>query len=381
MDLILWRWSTLVQLTSLVMVSAFFMVLARSVRRAEVRWWVMAWLANVISLSVTVSFWFIQPARMTWFLGAYCAFKIAFVLWLLQGAWVVGRPTTEMLTQRSIVTLAAAYGFICALFIPSIGVLGIVQHLVMAALLIGGALMLGRDWRSIAWLSAGLTIRGTLALVEAAAYWAGLDPAGQVSPIWQERAGWFISMSSSFDAGVEWFLALGCVLAVSERAQRELAASNRYLLLAQEHLRRVADHDPLTSLNNRRTLPDLFQDARPHGAAVLFFDLDGFKQINDVFGHAVGDACLVRFAAAISVSFRPGDAIVRYGGDEFLVIAPGMDLAAAESRVDQLRTRLAVDAEPQVRFSCGFADLPAGGSATAALQAADKAMYQVKRHA
>ncbi|MGE0460553.1 MAG: hypothetical protein AB7Q16_04215 [Vicinamibacterales bacterium] len=58
-----------------------------------------------------------------------------------------------------------------------------------------------------------------------------------------QQAGWFLSATSSLDAGLEWFIALGCVLAISERSQREPAVANRYLLEAQEHLRRLADRD------------------------------------------------------------------------------------------------------------------------------------------
>lgn len=382
MDLQLWRWSTVVQFTSLLMVAGFFLVLGRTSRRAEVRSWVLAWLANAASLGFTVYFWLVQPAGgVGALIAGYAGFKIAFVLWLLQGAWVVGRPGASLLSMRTVITAAAAYGFLCGLFLPSITMLGVVQHVTMTVLLIGGVLALGREWRAIAWLSTGLCLRGALALVEAGAYWVDLNPSGAFASGLGEQASWLLSTTSSFDAGVEWFLALGCALSVSERAQRELALTNRNLLLAQENLRRVADRDPLTALDNRRTLPDVFREVQPVGAAVLFFDLDGFKRINDLHGHAVGDDCLVRFANAVRDSFRPGDAIVRYGGDEFLVVAPGMDLEAAHARVETLRSNLALDVEPRVSFSCGVVELMAGGSPDLALKEADRAMYESRKGA
>ena len=140
-------------------------------------------------------------------------------------------------------------------------------------------------------------------------------------------AGIFLSTSSSFDTAAEWLLVLGCVLAVSDRGRRELQDALRDLVAAQEDLRRLADRDPLTALVNRRSLPEIFRAVQPHGALMLFFDLDGFKKINDVHGHAAGDACLKVFAAALRDSFRPDDHVIRYGGDEFLVVANGLDKA------------------------------------------------------
>ena len=161
---------------------------------------------------------------------------------------------------------------------------------------------------------------------------------------------------------------------------RELIRANADLVLARDEMQAMLDHDQLTGVLSRRALPSMLREAQATGAAVLFFDLDGFKLINDSLGHHIGDDCLQRFARALQESFRAGDNVVRYAGDEFLVIAPDIEADAITARIDALRYRLqcAPPDRPAIRFSVGFAHLPARGDADAVLRAADEAMYRNK---
>lgn len=98
----------------------------------------------------------------------------------------------------------------------------------------------------------------------------------------------------------------------------------------QAQLEHEAAHDPLTELPNRRafTLPLARELERVHysaeSLALLFIDLDGFKQINDWLGHHVGDALLQRFASVLTSEVRPGDMVARLAGDEFTVVLPAL---------------------------------------------------------
>jgi diguanylate cyclase (GGDEF)-like protein len=382
MELALWRWSTAAQLTSLLIVTLFFAVLSRSVRLRELRFWVTAWACNLLALLVTLGFWYLRPPEQLLPLvrPAYAVPKTAFVLLLLQGAWALKHPGQLLIARTPLVAGLLAYATVLLLLPRSVDLLGAVQHSVMTLCFGAGALLLLRPpfVPGLRWLVAGFVLRGVLSGLEAAVYASQLAPEGFLSAL-RPHASLFLAAHSSFDTGAEWLLALGCVLALSERAQRELLRTNAELLGAQEEMRRLADRDPLTALANRRSLPEVFRAVQPQGAMLLFFDLDGFKHINDLHGHRVGDECLKRFAAGLSESFRPGDAVIRYAGDEFLVVASGLDKASLDERVARLRRRLAESGEgPGLRFSVGLAELLPGGRPEAALEAADQAMYRAK---
>jgi diguanylate cyclase (GGDEF)-like protein/PAS domain S-box-containing protein len=119
------------------------------------------------------------------------------------------------------------------------------------------------------------------------------------------------------------------------RAVANTLAAALERLRDEERLRHEALHDPLTGLANRTLLRDRLEHAlarsqRQAGAtAVLFIDLDGFKHVNDVHGHAVGDSVLAVLATRLQTAVRPGDTIARVGGDEFVVICEDVDEKAA----------------------------------------------------
>ena len=384
MELLLWRWSTSVQVTSLVMITIFFWMLGRSIRTAALRWWVRAWVWNLVALAITLFFWFFQPPM--WVLHAvvaplYMGAKTTFVLMLIQGAWAMRRPGRPLIPTRALVGGLATYAALATL-VPTVSWIGVVQHTVMGVLLaVAAAVLILAFDVALLWLASGFAIRGALSLAEAGAYAISAAGPGHVPAKLAGVANIFLSAASSFDSIAEWLLALGCVLAVSEWVQRELLKSNAELLNAQEDLRRLADRDALTGLANRRALPEVLRIAQPTGATLLFFDLDRFKQINDLHGHNAGDETLRRFAAALRESFRPADAVFRYAGDEFLVVANGLDSASVDGRIEMLRDRLrrAAADGPPIEFSVGVAEMPAGGQPDVALNLADEAMYEAKR--
>jgi diguanylate cyclase (GGDEF)-like protein len=152
--------------------------------------------------------------------------------------------------------------------------------------------------------------------------------------------------------------------------------------------RREATIDPLTNVSNRRVFERLCQTwMEPnHPPFVLVVaDVDDFKAINDLHGHAVGDQVLVAVASTLALSLRPGDLVARLGGDEFAVLAAPLTLQRAQSRfADIVRAigiacRPLVGSSPTPSISVGIAEYSAGDTRESLQERADQALYEAKR--
>jgi diguanylate cyclase (GGDEF)-like protein/PAS domain S-box-containing protein len=161
---------------------------------------------------------------------------------------------------------------------------------------------------------------------------------------------------------------------------------------AERELEFRASHDPLTGLSNRHRLQCELQYAIAHamqthdGLAVLYLDLDGFKEVNDRGGHDAGDRLLREVAQRLQQGLRKGDLVARVGGDEFVAVLPGCrDAEAARAIADGLRSRLSPpftlpDGLFRLDASVGIACFPTDGTDPDGLLAqADRAMYAAKR--
>jgi two-component system, cell cycle response regulator len=176
------------------------------------------------------------------------------------------------------------------------------------------------------------------------------------------------------------------------RAGRRIVELQEQLLEAQEALRQRATHDGLTGLYNRGAILDILRQElaragrEPQPFSILMADLDHFKDVNDVYGHLVGDDVLRESARRMKGAMRSYDSLGRYGGEEFLAVLPGCDDSDAWVLGERVRQTIRGEAFQtnrgllSITCSIGCATQPMGGSCDAdwLIRLADAALYGAK---
>jgi diguanylate cyclase (GGDEF)-like protein len=175
---------------------------------------------------------------------------------------------------------------------------------------------------------------------------------------------------------------------------QRLRFNNRVMTADRHHIRRIEEYatvDALTGLHNRRWMQNMFDRELQRSKmgniplAALMLDIDFFKKVNDDHGHLAGDAVLAVVAQATSMSLRPSDMVVRYGGEEIAIFLPNTQTADALNVAE--RVRAAVEARPidlpeggflRVTVSIGIAQIAANDTVDLLLDRADKGLYEAK---
>ncbi|MHB1959244.1 MAG: putative bifunctional diguanylate cyclase/phosphodiesterase [Acidobacteriaceae bacterium] len=301
---------------------------------------------------------------------------------LLLGAGVAGMHYTGMAAMR--MTPGIEYS-------PSLVVLSLLIAVGASGAALWMAFKLRKDSAQVKLLRAGAAIVMGLAI-------AGMHYVGMAAAHFQRG-----SRCNAIDTGVSnnWLALLiivsslaGLLVALivsvlDARMESRTAVLAASLAEANQELTHLAMHDGLTKLPNRILLEDRLHQAtenakRYHGRfSVLFLDLDGFKAVNDSFGHSIGDRLLVEVAQRIRAGIRARDTIARIGGDEFVVLLDADEPADAAAVADKLVTAIRQpftigELELRVSASIGIAIYPGADGRRDLLKDADAAMYHAK---
>ncbi|MFL6672992.1 MAG: diguanylate cyclase domain-containing protein [Massilia sp.] len=278
------------------------------------------------------------------------------------------------IAPRTLATLQGLFGISCAMWAYAIG--GPLRAATLPMLVV-----------VIAFCTFALRPRQTLLL--AAVGIAGLgatmwslqqrDPL-RYPPVVEALA--FIYMSAAL-------LAIALLTGEMNKLRAHLKRQKRELIGALATIRTLATVDELTSLANRRYMHEVLaaEERRQGGSAptcVALIDLDLFKQVNDQFGHAAGDAVLRSFAGAARAELRASDVLARWGGEEFLLMLPATGPDEAALVLERMAQRVAAMQVPglelgrRISFSGGLAARRDGESFDETIGRADKALYQAK---
>ena len=139
--------------------------------------------------------------------------------------------------------------------------------------------------------------------------------------------------------------------------------------------------DPVTNVFNRRFCDECVGEIREQDAVVML-DLDNFKRVNDGYGHLIGNEVLQAVAATLSLCVRKSDAVIRYGGDEFILILRDIPRDSLHSKLERIREaicNIVIERKPDIRLSASLGSVWGKGKVTEQIEAADQFMYQAKK--
>jgi diguanylate cyclase (GGDEF)-like protein len=389
-----------VQLGGCILLAGLFLVLRRqSAGRIYFRYWSAAWVVLAVAIGALVlRYQFVPHAdrislsddslevRLLYLI--YQSAKLLYVALLFAGtaSFVSGVQLRGFLVYATI--LAIAYGAMSVIVATSLGHIALLQSAVIVLAFGACASMLlriRRSRRSVgSMVSAGAyTAMATLWIAYALGFgWRYLTTA-ELPAVFS-----FVLMLNSYlDLVLQMLLGYGMVVMLLEDAKREVDAAHAELEVAHDELRRATHYDALTGALNRRA----FQEgvgldvARASFGSVAVIDLDNLKAVNDRFGHTAGDQLIRHLVAVLRDELRPTDRLYRWGGDEFLLVVPGVKAADAADRLEraiQAARPLLSTAAPEpvpVLASVGAAGFGGAEDLHSAIERADAEMYRRKQ--
>ena len=234
----------------------------------------------------------------------------------------------------------------------------------------------------------GRQFSGLLALLSAGVQFAAVVVSSTAS---HEFAQQLIAYSSFFDVLLEMLFGIGLIIWAMEDTERRLAALHARTVDDTRRSKRKATLDPLTDTHNRFFLDEIRPqlESSDTGGSIVLIDVDGLKRINDTEGHEEGDRAIWTVANAIKKLVRGNDHVIRWGGDEFLVVLPGMDEDLARrrfymlpSKIDEVKQSSRSAGKPYMKFlaaSVGVHIYSKRIPLDVAISQADRVMYERKR--
>ncbi|MBZ5553480.1 MAG: GGDEF domain-containing protein [Acidobacteriia bacterium] len=374
-----------VQIAGVSILFLLFVFLSLYDKRLYLRYWMVGWFLYAAAL-LTLLLSFLH--HLHWFLALYQFFELGSLAMLIAAAWNYSREFPIRKYHLLLAIPMAAWAVVLTWALKGFNSIYVIHLFVMAwAFGYNAYLLFSSRWFRF---NVGARILAYVCSIFALMDLHYFFVFGYVFHRNLSSLD-YLQFSSFYDLLLQYALAIGMVVTAMQETQHRLESANAQLHEAQDRLRYLAQTDSLTGVYNRHAFREFcevdFKRARtskfPDALGLL--DIDNLKKINDLAGHSRGDDVLRVVARTISSMVRGEDCLVRWGGDEFLVLMRETDLSQAEKRLQLLKEHLSHQSintrAGKIFFGIcyGVAELSSIDRLATAIEEADRQLYHQKQ--